>query len=89
VAKNVFSANLVVEHVEAESRLRLRLTIELSLKVPEFFFRAFRGSSPITLSSPTSKAHQKSGSFPPPELPGLNSHTTLSDSRPIHRQKRC
>ena len=30
-----------------------------------------------------------SGSFPPPELPGLNGRTTLSDSRPIHRQKRC
>jgi hypothetical protein len=33
--------------------------------------------------------HQKSGSFPPPELPGLTGHTTLSNSRPIHRQERC
>ena len=30
------------------------------------------GSSPITLTSPSSKAHQKSGSFAPPALPGLN-----------------
>ena len=49
----------------------------------------FRGSSPITPSSPTSKAHQKSGSFPPPALPGLNGRMTLSDSRPVHRQPRC
>src|SRR5215469_13438416 len=33
-------------------------------------------------SSPSSKAHQKSGSFPPPALPGLSGTTTLSDSRP-------
>jgi hypothetical protein len=29
--------------------------------------------------------HTFGGSFPPPELPGLDGHTTLSDSRPIHR----
>src|SRR5450759_1811283 len=45
----------------------------------------FTGSAPITTTSPSSKAHQKSGSFPPPELPGFDGHTTLSDSRPIHR----
>ena len=39
------------------------------------------GSSPITFTSPSSKAHQKSGSFAPPALPGLIAHTTLSDSR--------
>ena len=39
------------------------------------------GSWPITPTSPSSHAHQKSGSFPPPALPGLNSRTTLSDSR--------
>src|SRR5262244_1455540 len=31
--------------------------------------------------SPSSKAHQKSGSFAPPALPGLNAPMTLSDSR--------
>jgi len=46
-----------------------------------------RGSSPIPPSSPASKAHQKSGPFPPPELPGLTGRTTLSDSRPAHRLK--
>ncbi len=35
MAQNVFAANLVVEHVEAESRLRLRLAIELPLKAPD------------------------------------------------------
>src|SRR5262245_65632181 len=30
VTQNVFTADLVVEHIEAESRLRLRLAVELS-----------------------------------------------------------
>ncbi len=37
--------------------------------------------SPITMPSPSSEAHQKSGSFPPPALPGLSSTMTLSESR--------
>jgi hypothetical protein len=41
----------------------------------------FAGSSPITFTSPASKAHQNSGLFAPPSLHGLNAHTTLSDSR--------
>jgi hypothetical protein len=41
----------------------------------------FAGSSPITFTSPSSKAHQKSGPFPLPELPGFNGRMTLSDSR--------
>jgi hypothetical protein len=41
----------------------------------------FSGSSPITTTSPSSTAHQKSGPFPPPALPGFDGHTTLSDSR--------
>src|ERR1051325_723287 len=34
-------------------------------------------------TSPSSKAHQKPGSFPPPALPGFNSTMTLSDTRPM------
>ena len=34
-AQNVLAANLVVEQIEAEGGLRLRLAIELSLKVPD------------------------------------------------------
>ncbi len=45
----------------------------------------FAGSSPITFTSPSSKARQKSGSFPPPALPGFHGHTTLSDSRQSRR----
>ena len=45
----------------------------------------FAGSSPITFTSPSSKAHQKSGSFAPPALPGLTAHTALSDSRQTRR----
>ncbi len=37
--------------------------------------------SPITRSSPSSKACQKSGAFPPPELPGFIGTMHLSDSR--------
>ena len=33
------------------------------------------------LTSFASKTHQKSGPFPPPELPGFSGTTTLSDSR--------
>src|SRR6516225_9959312 len=35
----------------------------------------------LLLSSPSSKACQKSGPFPPPELPGFIGRTSLSDSR--------
>ena len=38
-------------------------------------------------SSAPSKARQKSGSFPPPALPGLTGRTTLSDSRPARRAR--
>jgi hypothetical protein len=47
----------------------------------------FPGSSPITFTSPSSKARQKSGSFPPPALPGFNGRMTLSDSRQGRRLK--
>src|SRR5262245_13142040 len=45
------------------------------------------GSSPITIPSPSSKAHQKAGPFAPPALPGFNAHTTLSDPRHGRRPK--
>src|SRR3954453_13425298 len=45
----------------------------------------FSGSSPITTTSPSSKAHQKPGPFPPPALPGFNGRMTLSDSRQSRR----
>jgi hypothetical protein len=47
----------------------------------------FQGSSPITRSSPSAKACQKSGPFPPPELPGFDGTMTLSDSRRGRRPK--
>src|SRR5207253_10977633 len=42
---------------------------------------ALSGPSPISTTSPSSQAHQKSGPFPPPALPSFHGHTTLSDSR--------
>jgi hypothetical protein len=47
----------------------------------------FAGSSPITTTSSSSNAHQKSGSFAPPALPSLNAPTTLSDARLGRRLK--
>src|SRR5215510_7647722 len=46
VVQNVLATDLVVEHVEAESRLRLRLAIQLPLKVPDLIwcYRAHRQS---------------------------------------------
>ena len=46
VEKNIFAADLVVEQIEAEGGLRLRLTIELPLKVSDLFgrFEAHRQS---------------------------------------------
>ncbi len=41
--------------------------------------------APSHRPSPSSKAHQKSGPFPPPELPGLSGTTTLSDTHPRNR----
>ena len=41
----------------------------------------FSGLSPITTTSPSSKAHQKSGPFAPPALSGFNAPTTLSECR--------
>ena len=46
------------------------------------------GSSPITFTSPSSKARQKSGPFPLPTLPGLIGRMTLSDSRRCRRLER-
>src|SRR5947208_17184323 len=46
MAQDILSANLVVEHIEAESGLRLRLAIELPLKAPDLFrcYKAHRQS---------------------------------------------
>ena len=48
-------------------------------------FQVLQGSSPITSTSPTSKAHWKSGPFPPPELPGFHGTVTRSDTRRSRR----
>src|SRR5205085_12010951 len=37
MAQDILSAHLVVEHVEAEGGLRLRLAIEIPLKAPALF----------------------------------------------------
>jgi hypothetical protein len=64
-------------------RLRLRFVIELSRQRLDVTgcCQAHRQSHP---SSAASKAHQKSGSFPPLALPSLSSTMTLSDARRDH-----
>ena len=66
----------------AHDGVRLRRAVKLLQKRPDTqaVFQAHRQSP----TSP-SKAHQKSGPFPPPALPGLNGRMTLSDSRPARR----
>src|SRR4051812_26465452 len=84
--EHVVAMDLVVEQIEAEGRLRLRLEIELSLKRPDPL-RCCRliANHP---SSASSKAPQKSGSFPPPALTGLSGTMPLSDSRQDRRPRR-
>ena len=67
----------------ARRTLYLRLSTQLSLKDPALF--GVCRLSPITFTSPSLKARQKSGSFPPPALPGLNGRMALSDSRQCRR----
>ena len=62
---------------------RLRLAAELLPTAPGT--SGVCRLSPITVPSPSSEAHQKSGSFPPPALPGLSSTMTLSDTRRSRR----
>ena len=81
-------------HGEQTNRTRLRHGERLSFAPRHSSFgqrlplMVFSGSSPITVTSPSSKAHQKSGSFPPPALPGFNGRMTLSDSRQSRRLSR-
>ena len=67
-------------------RRRLRLAVELVRSAPDRS-RCSAGLRQSPRSSPTSQARLKSGAFAPPELPGLNALTPLSDSRPTHRLK--
>src|SRR5580692_4552334 len=46
--------------------------------------RGVLDSSSITARFPLSPAHQKQGSFPPPALPDIHGHTTLSDFQTGH-----
>ena len=65
--------------------INFRLAAELPRKPPSTF-RCCRLIANHQSSAP-SKACQKSGSFPPPALPGLIGRTTLSDSRPARRAR--
>src|SRR6476661_2045850 len=76
------------------NRTRLRHGEELSftprhsnLPAAAVIDGVWRGSSPITFTPPSSKAHQKSGPFPQPALPGFNGHPTPAMA-PVTRPNR-
>ncbi len=77
-----FNADAVRQHPGHDS---LRPTAELPLKRPDLTGAYRHGAS--HRSSASSKAHQKSGSFVPPALPGIDTRMTLSDSRQDRRLK--
>src|SRR5271163_890863 len=67
--ENIRPMDLVVKQVEAVGGLRLRLAIELPLKVADLV-RSFKAHSPIPFHpNPSLKACLKSGAFAPPALP--------------------
>jgi hypothetical protein len=66
------------------AHVRLGVATQPARKVPGFI-QWFAGSRQSTHRHPLRQAHQKSGSFPPPELPDINGHMTLSDSRADRR----
>jgi hypothetical protein len=96
VAQNVLAANLVVEHVEAEVGLRLRLAIELSLKAPDFIgrFKAHRQSTlylAVFKSMPEVRALPSAGVtrprryYDPVRLPPGPSTCSMLKARPSTR----
>ena len=64
---------------DTQARDSLRLAVQLPPMPPDLI-GAYRHIASHR-SSASSKAHQKSGSFAPPALPGINARMTLSDSR--------
>jgi len=96
MAQNVFTADLVVQHVEAEDRLRLRLAIELSLKAPDLIgrFKAHRQSTlslTIFKSTPEVRALSSAGVtrlhryYNPVRLPSGPSTYSMLKARPSTR----
>src|SRR6202142_4349722 len=95
MTQNVFTADLVVEHIEAEGGLRLRLAIELSLKVPDLIgrFEASPAHSPVNASrlpSRTTRASLGAGTvrytftvtdFHRLPLAGLPAHPSTASNR--------
>ena len=95
MAEDVRAIDLVVEHIEAEGRLRLRLTIQLPLNAPDLFGRlqahrqspilATFGSSPEVRALPSTGIARLQRSYdpvrPPPEPP-LSQWRRGRDPRP-------
>ena len=75
-----FNADAARQHPGHDS---LRPTVQLPPMPPDLNGADRPYASHRSLAS--SKAHQKSGSFAPPALPGINARMTLSDSRKVCR----
>ncbi len=74
-----------VSRNNTQAVISLRLAAQLSPKRPDLIGADRHCAS--HRSSASSKARQKSGSFAPPALPGINARMTLSDSRQDRRVK--
>src|SRR5438132_2481453 len=95
VAQDIFATDLLVEHVEAESRLRLRLAVQLSLQGPDLLrcYQAHRQSpSPHRFeSAPEVRALCSAGiarprrSYDPVRLPPWPSPGATLRPLPSHR----
>jgi hypothetical protein len=77
--QDIFAVDLVVEQIEAEVRLLLRLSIQLSLKRPDR--NLFPGSSPITRPLLLQKLVQSKDPSLHRRYPASLAHLTLSDSQ--------
>ena len=80
--RTTFNAGVVRQHL---GRDRLRHTVQLPPMPPDLYGANRHDASHRPVAH--SKAHQKSGSFAPPALPGINARTTLSDFRRDRRPK--
>jgi hypothetical protein len=66
---------------------RLDSAIQSARKVLGFM-RCLIGFRQVTSPHRLQQTHQKSGTFPPPALPGFSGTMSLSDSRPVRRHQR-
>ncbi len=85
IVRHTVEGQLLVSRDDTEARTHLRPAIELVPTLPNLIgvVRLIANHRPFAFS----QACQKSGSFAPPALPGINARMTLSDFRQDRRLK--